>query len=112
METILNSAAEIPGAPLAGLTAREGSERATAKISGWRAAFVATFDAHFPRVHRYLNRLSGDPDLASELAQDVFVRLYERGELPDDASAWLFTVATNLFRNAKSKRARRFRLLV
>ena len=73
--------------------------------------FVALFEGQFPRLHRYLNRLCGDPELASELAQDAFVRLYQRSSPPDDPEAWLFTVGTNLLRNAGSKRARRAYLL-
>lgn len=73
--------------------------------------FVALFEGQFPRLHRYLNRLCGDPELASELAQEAFVRLYQRRSPPDDPEAWLFTVGTNLLRNAGSKRARRARLL-
>ena len=76
-----------------------------------REAFVALFNESFEAVHRYLNRLSGDPDLASDLAQETFVRLYRRRSLPDDPKAWLFTVATNLFRNAKTQRVNRARLL-
>jgi len=38
------------------------------------------------------------------------VRLYRRGALPDDSQAWLFTVATNLLRNAKRRQATRVRL--
>ena len=37
--------------------------------------FVALFEAQFPRLARYLNRLTGDRDLASDLAQETFVRL-------------------------------------
>lgn len=73
--------------------------------------FVELFNAHFPRVFRYLDRLSGEPDLASDLAQEAFVRLYRRGAPPDAPAAWLITVATNLFRNARAQQSRRLRLL-
>lgn len=69
------------------------------------------FETDFNRLFRYLDRLSGDPDLAADIAQDAFVRLYQRGDLPDAPQAWLITVAMNLFRNEKSMRARRGRLL-
>lgn len=72
---------------------------------------VALFDGHFHRMVRYLDRLSGDPDLASDLAQEAFIRLHRRGALPDHPEAWLITVAMNLFRNARSTAARRKRLL-
>lgn len=73
--------------------------------------FAGLFEAYFPRLFRYLDRLSGDPALAADLAQDAFVRLYARGSLPDAPEAWLITVAMNLFRNDRSTRARRRRLL-
>lgn len=73
--------------------------------------FLELFNAHFHRVYRYLDRLSGEPDLAADLTQEAFVRLYRRGAAPDAPVAWLITVATNLFRNARSTRARRTRLL-
>jgi RNA polymerase sigma-70 factor (ECF subfamily) len=69
------------------------------------------FHAHFHRLVRYLDRLSGDPELAADLAQEAFVKLHQRGSLPDRPEAWLITVAMNLFRNVKSTSARRRRLL-
>lgn len=77
----------------------------------FRDGFVRLFDAQFRRLYRYMNRLSGDPELAADLAQEAFVRLYRRGSLPDAPEAWLITVSMNLFRNVKSTRARRRRLL-
>ena len=73
--------------------------------------FVDLFETHFHRLFRYLDRLSGEPDMAADLAQEAFVRLYRRGALPDRPEAWLITVAMNLFRNVKSTRARRRKLL-
>jgi RNA polymerase sigma factor (sigma-70 family) len=72
---------------------------------------VELFHAHFHRLVRYLDRLSGDPELAADLAQEAFIKLHQRGSLPDRPEAWLITVAMNLFRNVKSTRARRRRLL-
>jgi RNA polymerase sigma factor (sigma-70 family) len=74
-------------------------------------AFVLLFKAEFPRLFRYIDRLSGEPDLAADLAQDAFVRLSQRGEMPRQPELWLVTVALNLFRNVKSTRSRRKRLL-
>jgi len=66
---------------------------------------------HFPRVRRFLDRLTGDAALAADLAQDTFVRLYRRGAPPDEPAAWLITVALNLLRNTRSTAARRRKLL-
>ena len=73
--------------------------------------FSELFDAHFQHVYRYLNRVSGDPELAADVAQETFVKLYQRGSVPDTPGAWLISVAMNLFRNAASTRSRRLRLL-
>lgn len=77
----------------------------------FRECFVALFDREFPRLYRYLDRLSGEPDLAADLAQEAFVRLHQRGAMPDRPELWLITVALNLFRNVKSTSTRRRRLL-
>jgi RNA polymerase sigma-70 factor (ECF subfamily) len=72
---------------------------------------VRLFRAHHERLYRYLQRLSGDPELAADLTQETFVRLYRRGAMPDTPEAWLISVAMNLFRNARSTASRRRRLL-
>jgi RNA polymerase sigma-70 factor (ECF subfamily) len=91
-----------------------GSERVIALSETHRSfddRFVELFDTHYARLVRYLDRLSGDPDLAADVAQDAFVRLYRRGAVPDIPGGWLVSVAMNLFRNVKSARSRRLRLL-
>lgn len=77
----------------------------------FRDDFVELFNAQFHRLHRYLDRLSGEPELSADIAQETFMKLYERGALPDSPGAWLVTVATNLLRNAQTTRVRRSHLL-
>ncbi len=79
--------------------------------SAFEAAFASLFEAHFRRLFRYLDRLTGEPDLAADLAQEAYIRLYRRGAMPDVPQAWLVTVALNLFRNARASRNRRRTLL-
>jgi RNA polymerase sigma-70 factor (ECF subfamily) len=69
------------------------------------------FDAHFGSLFRYLARLSGDPETAADIAQEAFVRLFERGTVPDDPRAWLAAVASNLHRDDRRRTQRRARLL-
>jgi RNA polymerase sigma-70 factor (ECF subfamily) len=80
-------------------------------VPSFHDRFSALFDAHFHRLFRYLDRLSGEPDVAADLAQEAFIRLYRRGSLPDAPEAWLISVAMNLFRNERSGRSRRRTLL-
>lgn len=77
----------------------------------FEAEFRRLFDEQFTSLFRYLDRLSGDPDLAADIAQEAFVRLYRRGEIPGDSRAWLGTVASNLFRDERRRSQRRLRLL-
>jgi RNA polymerase sigma-70 factor, ECF subfamily len=83
----------------------------TTTTLSFRDHFTELFNAEFQRLYRYLDRLSGESDLAADLAQEAFVRLYQRGSLPDAPNAWLITVAMNLLRNARSTHTRRRRLL-
>jgi RNA polymerase sigma-70 factor (ECF subfamily) len=73
--------------------------------------FVELFESHFPRLYRVMDRLSGDSELAADVVQDAFMRLYQRGSLPDRPEAWLITVALNRFRSERTTHARRLRLL-
>jgi RNA polymerase sigma factor (sigma-70 family) len=78
----------------------------------FRAAFEALYEAQYPRVFRLLQRLTGDRERAADLAQETFVRLHERREMPLEPAAWLVTVALNLMRNERATRSRRARLLL
>jgi RNA polymerase sigma-70 factor (ECF subfamily) len=90
---------------------RQDSRENGRAVSPFDARFAEYFATRFPRVFRFLARLSGEPELAADLAQEAFIKLHERGSFPDKPDAWLITVAMNLFRNAKSTRARRRQLL-
>jgi RNA polymerase sigma-70 factor, ECF subfamily len=55
------------------------------------------YEELYPKLVRYLHRKVWDADRARELAQEVFVRALRTQ--PNDARAWLFTVAANLARD-------------
>jgi RNA polymerase sigma-70 factor (ECF subfamily) len=60
----------------------------------------AVYEAFRPRLFSFLVRLSRRRDVAEDLLEETWLRLVARaGELADDTclSAWLFTVARNLF---------------
>lgn len=67
----------------------------------------ALFARHHPALERYLDRLTGDPDLASDVAQEAFVRLLEQPAPPAQPRPWLFRVATNLVRDVARQARRR-----
>ena len=91
--------------------AAAGARDERAASTRFEEQWTQLFDAHYARLFRYLDRLSGDPDLAADLVQETFIRLYRRNTLPDRPEAWLITVALNLFRNVRSTVSRRARLL-
>ena len=73
--------------------------------------FDTLFDKLYPSLFRYLHRLTGDADVADDIAQESFVRLLKQ-DLPDDeVRPWLFTVAMNLVRDHARKVERRQRFL-
>jgi RNA polymerase sigma-70 factor (ECF subfamily) len=77
---------------------------------GDRAAFEAIVRHWGPRVGRFLVRLTANPDLAADLAQETFLRVYlEAGRYRDTGrfSTWLFQIALNLARDAGRRSARR-----
>lgn len=68
------------------------------------------FHRLYPPLFRYLYRMTGDGDVADDMAQEAFVRL-TRQALPEaEVRPWLFTVATNLVRDRGRKTARHRRL--
>ncbi len=69
------------------------------------------FNEHYDALYRYLVRLTGDPDLAADAAQEAFVRLVERPPQDRHLRAWLFAVATNVVRDSARARARWMKLL-
>jgi len=78
---------------------------------GTAVDYDALFRRLYPSLFRYLHRLTGEADAADDIAQESFVRLLGREMPEDEARLWLFTVATNLFRDGARTRKRRERLL-
>jgi RNA polymerase sigma-70 factor (ECF subfamily) len=64
--------------------------------------FETVVTVHHPEIHRYLRRVTARASEADDLSQETFLRAYRAfPALPEDANvrAWLFAIATNLFRN-------------
>jgi RNA polymerase sigma-70 factor (ECF subfamily) len=75
------------------------------------AAFDTVVTAHHGEIFRYLRRLCWRVGEADDLSQETFLRAYRawRGlALDANVRAWLFTIATNVYRNhVRSERRRR-----
>ncbi len=92
---------EAPGSnPFRGMTPRAHQRYATSEGPS-RVNFEATFEELYPGLVRYCHRLTGDRDLAEDVAQEAFVRLYDRRVEGSDEGlrAWLFRTATYLVRD-------------
>lgn len=73
--------------------------------------FERLFAEHYDVLYRYLVRLTGDSDLAADIAQESFIRLVQREPDGRQVRGWLFRVATNLVRDEARVRRRRAELL-
>jgi RNA polymerase sigma-70 factor (ECF subfamily) len=73
--------------------------------------FDAVFAKLYPSLFRYLQRLTGDDDVAEDIAQESFVRLLRQPLPEEEIRPWVFTVAMNLVRDRARKSERRQRLL-
>ena len=79
--------------------------------SDFESALTRLYEKQFPALYRYLDRTLGDGQLATDIAQEAFIRLFDRGSMPDEPVAWLITVVNNLVRDDYRRTGRRLRLL-
>lgn len=93
------STTDLPGVPLAGDTAPQATLCADTP-EGARRVFEVLFDRYHAGIYRYIARMLGDADEASDLTQDVFLKAYRtlpqtvaRGDFRPEP--WLYRIATN-----------------
>lgn len=77
--------------------------------SGSEAALKEVMAMYKKPIYNYLNMLLGDRQLAEELTQDTFVKVYFKAHTlktdhPQACKAWIYTIATNLARSEFRKR--------
>jgi len=80
---------------------------------GDQSAFGELVERHKDGLVNYLTRLCGSPEQAEDLAQEAFLRLYERGthyREQGKLQAYLFRIGTNLFRSQRRREQRWYRL--
>ncbi|MCU0493068.1 MAG: RNA polymerase sigma factor, partial [Chloroflexaceae bacterium] len=71
-------------------------------VAGW-------FQELHPGIFRYLVRLLDDQESAADLTQETFIRALTalvNQPVPDNPSAWLYRIATNLAYDAMRRRNR------
>ena len=88
----------------------QDAELVTLARRGREDAFGALYERYFPGVYDFLTRLLRDRQEAADVAQDTFIKAFERlGHLekPESFKSWLFTIAhrNGLNRIERSKRA-------
>lgn len=67
-----------------------------------RKLFKDIFDNHFDAVRNYIYYRSGDGDLATDIAQDTFMKIWEKQKHTNEnknIKALLFKIASDLFIN-------------
>ena len=78
------------------------------KLEAREAAFEQFFHAHEATILGYLWRITGDEQASHDIAQETFLRAWQRFEQIsryDQPRAWLFRVATNLASNHRRHRS-------
>ena len=48
---------------------------------GDKSAFNAVFEYYYPRVHEFIHRIVKSDILSEDIAQDIFVKVWERREM-------------------------------
>lgn len=88
-------------------TAREEERALIARAAtGDSRAARALYDAHVVRVHRIAFRMCGDAELANDLTQDTFVRVFKQlGQFRGESafSTWVHRVAVSVVLNARNR---------
>ncbi len=79
-------------------------------VAGDRGAFEGIVRRWEGPVGRFLARLTGDGEEASDLLQEVFLRVYLKGAAYRDVGhfrTWLYQIALNLARDAARRKVRK-----
>jgi RNA polymerase sigma-70 factor (ECF subfamily) len=82
--------------------------------NGDSRCFSQVVDKYASRCYGYFYRLTGNKDLSDELLSELFVKLVEKISSYKGGSfeAWLFRIASNIFRDHLRSRHRRKKLIV
>lgn len=81
------------------------------RTAAFAEAFRRVYEERWSAIYTYVLGMTSDSDLASDVGQEAFVRLFARGSLPGDPDGWLVSVVNNLLRDGGRTRRRRRGLL-
>lgn len=71
-------------------------------------AFKALVERYRKSLYNFLCRMVGDREVAEDLLQETFIRVYSKREKTiEKFSAWIYTIASNLARDELRRRKRR-----
>jgi len=72
--------------------------------------FKSLFEMHFARVRNYVFYRSGDTELATDIAQETFLKIWEKqdGIQPQKVRGLLYKIANDLFISSYRKSQRTF----
>lgn len=76
-------------------------------IKGDGESFAALVDRHMPMVYRFVYRYVGDADIANDVVQDVFIKVWKNIKKFDpkkNFKTWLLTIAKNTALDAIKKK--------
>lgn len=82
----------------------------TSKSTDW---FKQIFEEHYEFIRNYIYYLSGDMDIAEDLVQDVFMKVWERRESINDQTLkpLLYKISRNLYFNLYKRNSLDIRFL-
>ena len=86
----------------------EGGDDAATRVKDPVPTWDEVATQYGPKIYTMAYRLTGDPDEAKDLAQDVFVRVYRNLDKyqPGTFEGWLYRITKNLFLDKIRKRKR------
>ncbi len=83
------------------------SELVTGAIEGDVEARRRLYERHRDSIARLCRGYVGDPHLAEDAAQEIFLNIMGAETVPDNARAWMYRIARNHCLNVRRDRARR-----
>lgn len=83
--------------------------------NGHEQSFAQLVEHYWPMVRHFLNKSVNDRELAADLAQETFLRVYQslhQFDLTRNFSPWLFRIAVNQVKDHRRKKTNRWVMVV